>query len=77
MFLYLRRDLTSEAFQMLENSKIIKDGFRMSVGIEIDIDGFKINHHAVLSENKVPRTVDFVCAVGEDALEIEFSIKVP
>ncbi|KAF6160294.1 hypothetical protein GIB67_019063 [Kingdonia uniflora] len=68
------RDLTREAFQMLENSNVRKDGFRTSVGVEIDIDGLKINHHDVRTERKVPRATDFVGGVSDDALEIEAGV---
>ncbi|KAF6162669.1 hypothetical protein GIB67_013283 [Kingdonia uniflora] len=49
---------------MLENSNVRKDGFRTSIGVEIDIDGLKIP-----TERKVPRATDFVSRVGEDASE--------
>ncbi|KAF6161740.1 hypothetical protein GIB67_009109, partial [Kingdonia uniflora] len=63
------RDLKREAFQRLENSNVRKDGFQTSVGVEIDIDGLKINHHDVPKEIEVPRAIDFVGGVDEDALE--------
>ncbi|KAF6153651.1 hypothetical protein GIB67_027518 [Kingdonia uniflora] len=60
MFLCLKGDLTSEVFPMLENSNVRKDGFQMSVGVEIDIDGLKINHHNVPMEREVSRAANFV-----------------
>ncbi|KAF6138081.1 hypothetical protein GIB67_033495, partial [Kingdonia uniflora] len=54
---------------MLENSNVRKDGFRTSVGVEIDIDGLKINHHNLLTEKEVPRATDFVGGKDVDVLE--------
>ncbi|KAF6140440.1 hypothetical protein GIB67_030521 [Kingdonia uniflora] len=60
MFLCLKRDLTREVVQMLENSNVKKDRFQTSVGVEIDIDGLKINHHEVPTEREVLRAINFV-----------------
>ncbi|KAF6166326.1 hypothetical protein GIB67_015872 [Kingdonia uniflora] len=68
------RDLTREAFQMFENSNVRKDGVLTSVGIKIDIDDLKINHHDIPTEIEVPCATDFVGGVGEDALEIEAGV---
>ncbi|KAF6153960.1 hypothetical protein GIB67_023737 [Kingdonia uniflora] len=59
---------------MLENFNIKKDGFRTSVGVEIDIDGLKISHHDVPTERKVPCASDFVGGIGEDMLEVKAGV---
>ncbi|KAF6143356.1 hypothetical protein GIB67_001300, partial [Kingdonia uniflora] len=69
MFLCLKRDLTRETFQMLENSNVRKDEFRTSVGVEIDIDGLKINHHNVPTKTKVLRATDFVGGEDKDVFK--------
>ncbi|KAF6165461.1 hypothetical protein GIB67_028020 [Kingdonia uniflora] len=51
-----------------------QDGVQTIVGVEIDIDDLKINHHDVPTEREVPRAIDFVGGVGEDVLKIEAGV---